>query len=178
MDNVTNTVGSSIPLPNIAGGIKPATGGGTYAGLIPIPVTENEYLGKYDQNLGSKDHVAATYFFSRNVLKNNPGGNVPWTYQSGRLEWHQYQPQRRSHLQPNHCQSDLAHVHAGSGRPHQPAGDRPGVADPGIVWLELPPPGPGLSAQYLSIRRICSGTLQMRVRSRAPTTMSCATWSA
>ena len=74
-----NSVGSSIPLPNIAGGIKPATGGGTYAGLIPIPVTENEYLGKYDQNLGTKDHVAATYFFSRNVLKNNPGGNVPWT---------------------------------------------------------------------------------------------------
>ena len=80
MDNVTNTIGSSIPLPNISGGIKPATGGGTYAGLIPIPVTENEYLGKYDQNLGTKDHVAATYFFSRNVLKNNPGGNVPWTY--------------------------------------------------------------------------------------------------
>jgi hypothetical protein len=72
--------GSSIPLPNIAGGLKPATGGGSYAGLIPIPVTENEYLGKYDQNLGTKDHVAATYFFSRNVLKNNPGGNVPWTY--------------------------------------------------------------------------------------------------
>jgi len=80
MDNTGNTIGSSIPLPNIAGGIKPATGGGTYAGLIPIPVVENEYLGKYDQNLGTKDHVAATYFFSRNVLKNNPGGNVPWTY--------------------------------------------------------------------------------------------------
>jgi hypothetical protein len=80
MDNIANSVGSSIPLPNIAGGLKPATGGGTYAGLIPIPVTENEYLGKYDQNLGTKDHVAATYFFSRNVLKNNPGGNVPWTW--------------------------------------------------------------------------------------------------
>ena len=79
IDNITNSVGSSIPLPNISGGIKPATGGGTYAGLIPIPVTENEYLGKYDQNLGTKDHVAATYFFSRNVLKNNPGGNVTWT---------------------------------------------------------------------------------------------------
>jgi hypothetical protein len=80
MDNIANTIGSSIPLPNIAGGLKPGTGGGTYAGLIPIPVTENEYLGKYDQNLGTKDHVAATYFFSRNVLKNNPGGNVPWTW--------------------------------------------------------------------------------------------------
>lgn len=77
-DNTANTIGSSIPLPN--GALKPATGGGAYSGLIPIPVTENEYLGKYDQNLGTKDHVAATYFFSRNVLKNNPGGNVPWTW--------------------------------------------------------------------------------------------------
>lgn len=77
LDNVTNTIGSSIPLPNGAAG---SAGGGAYSGLIPIPVTENEYLGKYDQNLGSKDHVAVTYFFSRNVLKNNPGGNVPWTY--------------------------------------------------------------------------------------------------
>jgi hypothetical protein len=77
LDNTSNTIGSSIPLPNGAAG---SAGGGTYAGLIPIPVTENEYLGKYDQNLGTKDHVAATYFFSRNVLKNNPGGNIPWTW--------------------------------------------------------------------------------------------------
>ncbi len=48
-------------------------------GSLPHPGTENEYLGKYDQNLGEKDHVAATYFFSRNVLGNSPGGNVPWT---------------------------------------------------------------------------------------------------
>jgi hypothetical protein len=77
LDNVSNTIGSSIPLPN--GALKPATGGGAYAGLFPIPTTENEYLGKYDQNLGDKDHLSATYFFSRNVLGNSPGGNVPWT---------------------------------------------------------------------------------------------------
>ena len=76
-DNVTNTIGSSIPLPN--GALKPATGGGAYAGLFPIPTTENEFLGKYDQNLGEKDHVTGTYFFSRNVLGNSPGGNIPWT---------------------------------------------------------------------------------------------------
>jgi len=76
-DKVGNSIGSWIPLPN--GALKPATGGGAYAGLFPIPTTENEYLGKYDQNLGEKDHVSATYFFSRNVLSNSPGGNVPWT---------------------------------------------------------------------------------------------------
>jgi Carboxypeptidase regulatory-like domain len=80
MDNVSNSVGSSIPLPNVPGGLSPTKGGGSYAGLFPIPVQENEYLGKYDQNVGTKDHVVATYFFSRNVLKNSPGGNIPWTW--------------------------------------------------------------------------------------------------
>ena len=72
--------GSSIPLPNVPGSLtNPTKGGGSFAGIFPVPTQENEYLGKYDQNLGTKDHVVATYFFSRNVLGNNPGGNVPWT---------------------------------------------------------------------------------------------------
>jgi hypothetical protein len=80
MDNTSNTIGSSIPLPNVPGSLtNPTKGGGSYAGLFPIPATENEYLGKYDQNLGQKDHVTATYFYSKNVLGNSPGGNVPWT---------------------------------------------------------------------------------------------------
>ena len=77
LDNVSNTFGSSIPLPN--GALNAAKGGGAYSGLFPIPATENEYLGKYDQNLGTKDHVAVTYFYSKNVLGNSPGGNVQWT---------------------------------------------------------------------------------------------------
>ena len=77
IDNVKNSIGSSIPLPN--GALNPAKGGGAYAGLLPNPTQENEYLGKYDQNIGQKDHATATYFFSRNVLGNSPGGNVPWT---------------------------------------------------------------------------------------------------
>ena len=76
-DNITNTIGSSIPLPN--GALKPATGGGTYAGLFPVPTQENEYLAKYDQTLSDNDRVGVTYFFSRNVLSASPGGNVPWT---------------------------------------------------------------------------------------------------
>ena len=77
MDNVSNKIGSSIPLPN--GALNPAKGGGAYSGLFTIPANENEYLGKYDQNFGDKDHVSVTFFFSRNVLGNSPGGNVPWT---------------------------------------------------------------------------------------------------
>jgi hypothetical protein len=80
IDNVSNTIGSTIPLPNVPGSLtNPTKGGGSYAGLFPIPTSENEYLGKYDQNLGTKDHVVATYFYSKNVLGNSPGGNVPWT---------------------------------------------------------------------------------------------------
>src|SRR5580658_6191837 len=79
LDNVSNKIGSSIPLPNVPGGLNPAKGGGSFAGIFPVPTQENEYLGKYDQNLDTKDHLTATYFFSRNVLGNNPGGNVPWT---------------------------------------------------------------------------------------------------
>jgi hypothetical protein len=77
LDNVSNTIGSSIPLPN--GALNPAKGGGAYTALFPIPVTENEYLGKFDDEVTSKDHVAVTYFFSRNVIGNSPGGNIPWT---------------------------------------------------------------------------------------------------
>ena len=78
-DNVSNSIGSSIPLPNVPGSLtNPAKGGGSYAGLFSIPVTQNEYLGKYDENF-AKDHVAVTYFFSRNVIGNSPGGNIPWT---------------------------------------------------------------------------------------------------
>jgi hypothetical protein len=77
LDNVSNTFGSSIPLPN--GALNTTKGGGAYSGLLPNPTQENEYLGKYDQNLGEKDHATGTYFFSRNVLNNSPGGNVPWT---------------------------------------------------------------------------------------------------
>ncbi len=81
IDNVSNKIGAFLPLPNVPGSLTNMTkGGGSFAGLLPVPVTENEYLGKYDQNLGEKDHVAATYFFSRNVLSNNPGGNIPWTW--------------------------------------------------------------------------------------------------
>jgi len=61
-DNVTNTIGSSIPLPMALSSRRPEAG---LRRPLPIPTTENEYLGKYDQNLGDKDHVAATYFFSR-----------------------------------------------------------------------------------------------------------------
>jgi Carboxypeptidase regulatory-like domain len=86
-DNVSNTFGSSIPLPNQAGAIDTATtssnnqskGGQDFTGEYTTPITENEYLGKYDENVGQKDHVTVTYFFVRNVQGAFPGGNIAWT---------------------------------------------------------------------------------------------------
>jgi carboxypeptidase family protein len=84
-DNVSNTFGSSIPLPNGAANSK---GGGAYTGVYTTPTTNNEYLGKYDQVLGAKDHATVTFFFIRNVQGGNPGGNVPWTInQSAANQW-------------------------------------------------------------------------------------------
>ena len=76
-DNTANTLGSSIPLPN--GAAKPATGGAGYTGSYTTPTIENEYLSKYDEALGNKDHVTVTYFFIRTVSGPNGGGNIPWT---------------------------------------------------------------------------------------------------
>jgi Carboxypeptidase regulatory-like domain len=80
-DNVSNKFGTSVPLPN--GALKPATGGGAYTGVYTTPITANEYLGKYDQVLGDKDHATATFFFVRNVQGAFGGGTtgsqIPWT---------------------------------------------------------------------------------------------------
>jgi Carboxypeptidase regulatory-like domain len=85
-DNVSNKFGSSIPLPN--GAAKPATGGAGYTGAYTTPTTNNEYLGKYDQALGDKDHATATFFFIRTVAGPNGGGNIPWTInQSAANQW-------------------------------------------------------------------------------------------
>jgi hypothetical protein len=87
-DNVSNKFGTSVPLPN--GALKPATGGGGYTGNYSTPTTNNEYLGKYDQVLGDKDHATVTFFFIRTVAGPNGGGTgpIPWTInQSAANQW-------------------------------------------------------------------------------------------
>lgn len=70
--------GATLPLPNVtpAGANVPLLWSGYYTG----PVNENEYLGKYDQVLGDKDHIAVTYFFVHAAETNQGGGNIGgWT---------------------------------------------------------------------------------------------------
>jgi hypothetical protein len=75
--NVNNKIGVSIPLPT--GTQVTKTGGGNYLTVYVTPTTENEYLGKYDENIGNKDHVAVTYFFKSTASTPSGGGNINWT---------------------------------------------------------------------------------------------------
>jgi len=72
----TNT-NAFVPLPN--GPLHPSTGGGGYTGNFTSPTDDNEYLGKYDQLIGEKDHVAATYFYIKTTQNGYGGGNIPWS---------------------------------------------------------------------------------------------------
>jgi hypothetical protein len=59
-----------IPLPNSAGN--------KWTGFFTGPTDENEYLGKYDQAFGDKDHIAVTYFFVKTTQAAFGNGNIPW----------------------------------------------------------------------------------------------------
>ena len=76
MNNVGNSFNLFVPLPN--GATHPATGGASYAGNFTGPTTDNEYLGKYDESLGDKDHLAVTYFYIKTFQGAYGGGNIPW----------------------------------------------------------------------------------------------------
>jgi hypothetical protein len=75
--NVSNTIGVSIPLPN--GAVVTKTGGEKYTTVYVTPTKETEYLGKFDMNLGDKDHVGVTYFNSKTLSTPDGGTNVNWT---------------------------------------------------------------------------------------------------
>ncbi|MGA2833147.1 MAG: TonB-dependent receptor [Terracidiphilus sp.] len=77
--NVTNTIGVSVPLPNVTGGLQAGSGGGKYLTTYNTPTDSDEYLGKFDENLGSKDHVEVTYFYINTASTPSGGGNINWT---------------------------------------------------------------------------------------------------
>jgi hypothetical protein len=75
--NIHNTIGVSVPLPT--GATVPSSGGGKYLTVYVTPTDTNEYLGKYDENIGNKDHVGVTYFFISTASTPSGGGNINWT---------------------------------------------------------------------------------------------------
>jgi Carboxypeptidase regulatory-like domain len=67
-----NIIGKYIPLPNSANN--------SWTGFFTGPTTQDEYLGKYDQVLGDKDHLSATYFYlnSRQNANGSTTANLLW----------------------------------------------------------------------------------------------------
>ena len=67
-----------IPLPNT----NVTVGGKTYlegyTGSYTTPTTEDEYLGKYDQQIGANDHLFGSYFTISSVSGAYGGGNIPY----------------------------------------------------------------------------------------------------
>jgi hypothetical protein len=59
-----------IPLPN-----QP---GNKWQGAFTGPTSENEYLGKYDETVTDKDHLAVTYFFVKTLQGAFGNGPIPW----------------------------------------------------------------------------------------------------
>jgi hypothetical protein len=75
--NINNKIGVSVPLPT--GAAVPSSGGGKYLGVYVTPTDSDEYLGKYDQTLGDKDHVTVSYFFIKTASTPSGAGNINWT---------------------------------------------------------------------------------------------------
>jgi len=66
-----NIIKTYVPLPNSANN--------TYVGNYTTPTNEDEYLGKYDQLLGTKDHLQVAYFTIKSVSGAYGGGNIPYS---------------------------------------------------------------------------------------------------
>jgi hypothetical protein len=49
-----------------------------WTGFFTGPTNQDEYLGKYDQVLGDKDHLSATYFYLSSTQNAYGNGNFLW----------------------------------------------------------------------------------------------------
>ena len=65
-----NIVNKFIPLPNSANN--------AWTGFFTGPTNQDEYLGKYDQILGARDHLSATYFYLKSTQNAYGNGNLIW----------------------------------------------------------------------------------------------------
>ena len=65
-----NIMNKYVPLPNATGN--------KYNGFFTAPVNQDEYLGKYDEVISDKDHVAASYFRLNTLQDAYGGGNIPY----------------------------------------------------------------------------------------------------
>ena len=56
----------------------PNSANNAWTGFFTGPTNQDEYLGKYDQVLGAKDHLSATYFYLKTTQNAYGNGNLIW----------------------------------------------------------------------------------------------------
>jgi len=71
-ENIINGISGvpALPLPNAAGN--------KWQGSYVTPLDDNEYLGKLNQQITSKDQLTASYFSIKTTSNTFGGGNLPW----------------------------------------------------------------------------------------------------
>ena len=74
----TNLISKLVPLPNTNVVVAGKTYLEGYTGSYTTPTSEDEYLGKYDQQIGTKDHFFGSYFTIKSVSGAYGGGNIPY----------------------------------------------------------------------------------------------------
>jgi hypothetical protein len=65
-----NIISKYIPLPNSANN--------AWTGFFTGPTNQDEYLGKYDQVIGTQDHLTGTYFYLKTTQNAFGNGNLLW----------------------------------------------------------------------------------------------------
>ena len=86
LTNVKNTIGVSIPLPSPTGALQTKTGGQQYSTIYNTPTDSDEYLAKYDESIGNKDHLGVTYFYI-NTTSTPSGAGGRGYEQAPRRSW-------------------------------------------------------------------------------------------
>jgi len=66
-----NLITKYVPLPT-----NPANN--NYVGFFTGPTNQDEYLGKYDESISEKDHIAVSYFRLHTTQNAYGGGNIPY----------------------------------------------------------------------------------------------------
>jgi hypothetical protein len=66
-----NIISKYIPLPNSANN--------AWTGFFTVPLSDDEYLGKYDQVLSEKDHLSVSYFTIKSTQNGFGNGPIPWS---------------------------------------------------------------------------------------------------
>jgi len=77
LDTTAQTILSKYISPLLTSSMNPSTTN-SYAGYYIGPTNQDEYLGKFDETITEKDHVAASFFYLNTTQNAFGNGSIPW----------------------------------------------------------------------------------------------------